>query len=86
MTTQHDHPELEQELTDIKTLMGENALMQSRILNKLNEVIERLDQIDHRIGRLEDRVDGLDQRLDRLEHQVDALSRHLGVPPRNGTG
>ena len=77
MTTQQDAfderlTHLEGEMRDIKTLLGENALVQSQILNILQ-------QQDQRLGRLE-------QRLDRVDRRTEDIARHLGVPPRNGTG
>ena len=70
MTTQRDAFEerlthLEGDVADIKTLLGESATIQARILN----ILERLGQ----------RVDGNGRR-------IEDIARHLGVPPRNGTG
>lgn len=91
MTTQQDAfdgrlTRLESEVRDIKTLLGENALLQSQILNLLRQQVERLDGIDQRLDRLEQRMDGFEQRLDRVEQRTEDIARHLGVPPRNGAG
>ena len=98
MTTQQDAfderlTHLEGEVRDIKTLLGENALVQSQILNLLQQLDQRMDRIEQRMDRIEQRMDGFEQRLDRVELRLDRvdsrtedIARHLGVPPRNGIG
>ena len=98
MTTQQDAfderlTHLEGEVRDIKTLLGENALVQSQILNLVQQQDQRLDRIEQRLNQLDQRADRVELRLERLEQRVDRVDRrtedialHLGVPPRNGTG
>ena len=75
MTTQRDAfderlTRLEGEVGDIKTLLGENAVVQSRILNLLDQQGQQLDQ----------RIDRVDQRLDRVDRRTEDIARHLDVP------
>ena len=78
MTTQRDAfderlSRLEGEVGDIKTLLGENAVVQSRILNLL-------DQQGQQLGRLDQRIDRVEQRLDRVDRRTEDIARHLDVP------
>lgn len=88
MTTQQDAfderlTRLEAEVGDIKTLLGENALLQSQILNLLQQQVQRLDGIDQRLDRVDQRLDGMDQRLDRVEQRLDGMDRRLdGIDQR----
>ena len=82
MTTQQDAfderlTRLEGEVRDIKTLLGENALVQSQILNLVQQQVERLDGIDRRLNGFEHRFDGLDRRMDGLEQRMDGLDRRM---------
>ena len=77
---------LESEVGDIKTLLGENAIIQSRILNMLDRIDQRMDRLEQRVNRLEQRLGRVDQRLDRVEQRTKDIARYLGVPPPNGAG
>ena len=85
MTTQRDAfderlTRLEGEVGDIKTLLGENAVVQSRILNLLDQQGQQLGRLDQRIDRLEQRLDRVEQRLDSVDRRTEDIARHLGVP------
>ncbi|MCY3920889.1 MAG: hypothetical protein OXG27_00650 [Chloroflexi bacterium] len=91
MTTQQDAfderlTHLEGEVRDIKTLLGENALVQSQILNLVQQQDQRLGRVEQSLDRVERRLDGVERRVDRVDRRTEDIARHLGVPPRNGTG
>jgi len=48
------------------------------ILERLSDVVKRMDALDLRMGRIEDRMDALDLRMGRIENRMDALDLRMG--------
>lgn len=74
-----DVAELKAREAEGRDLLGDLANLQAQMLTTLDRVLQGVEAN----GR---RLDQHDRRFDRLDQRTEDIARHLGVPPRNGSG